>query len=481
MAQARWVISRLPLRMMAAVLAAAVISTVSVSEASGVGALSAPTTAAALTGPALAAPLHTNGVNSTIYDAANRPVRLVGFNWAGTEQGGRSDNQKIADMCGTMWRTPADAVNNVNFDNMYQVVRDMGYNVIRIPISWNNLRPVAPVWNPATNQYVHSWNDAYLNDLKSMVSKSRAVGLSVILDMHQDFWSPSLHHITNWDGSPGYCEGVGMPRWLNPSIDAKSTTTQNTDYYNGMNWFFRNVNDPQAVTAHASPWELFYSAWDQISYAFSKYSGFADYQAVVGADLINEPYANYVGGNPPPGQTVLQAAGSRLQSFYSAMAPAVTNWNPSWLLFFEDSTGGYNSTNPDWRETPSMSGKPTVPGNWVYSTHLYNFGFGTFDDGVAAHNDYGVTVANKVLANATSWKVPLYIGEFTTFSKSIDARVLKDSDMAETKKFLVWAKQNNVSWTFWSYASNYWPMTMINYDVNQVIPVVKNALDTGII
>jgi hypothetical protein len=87
-------------------------------------------------------------------------------------------------------------------------------------------------------------NTNYINDLKSIVSKARANNLGVILDMHQDYWSPSMHNFTYWDGRKGYCEGVGMPRWLNPSIDAKATTMQTTDFYNAMNWFYRNIHDP---------------------------------------------------------------------------------------------------------------------------------------------------------------------------------------------------------------------------------------------
>jgi hypothetical protein len=33
-------------------------------------------------------PLHTNGVDSVIYNSSNEPVRLVGFNWTGMESGG---------------------------------------------------------------------------------------------------------------------------------------------------------------------------------------------------------------------------------------------------------------------------------------------------------------------------------------------------------------------------------------------------------
>src|SRR6478735_3386034 len=240
-----------------------------------------PSHAASVVVPAINLPLHTTGTDSVIYDAANRPVRLIGFNWSGTEQGGRNDYAKVPDACGSVWRTPSDGINGVYFDNMYQVVRDWGYNVIRLPISWNNLEPVAPVWSASLNRYVHTFNAAYVNDLKSMVTRARQAGLGVILDMHQDFWSPALHKVTNWDGSAGYCEGVGMPRWLDPSIDAKVATIQSQDFLNGMNWFYRNVHDPASVLTKASPWGLFYSAWDWISYTFSSRSGYADYQAVV--------------------------------------------------------------------------------------------------------------------------------------------------------------------------------------------------------
>jgi hypothetical protein len=104
---------------------------------------------------------------------------------------------------------------------------------------------------------------------------------------------------------------------------------------------------------------------------------------------------------------VLQASGTRLRSFYNFMAPAVTADNPGWLLFFEDSTGGYNTTDPAARSTPTITSKPSAPDNWVYSIHLYNFAYGTFHDGVTKHDDLG---------NARAWSVPLYIGEFSSIT-----------------------------------------------------------------
>lgn len=427
-------------------------------------------------------PLHTNGVDSVIYNASNEPVRLVGYNWSGMEVGGRTDFQKAPDVCGATWRTPADHLPGltINYDDLYQNLRTWGYNVIRLPLQWNNLEPIAPTWDAQAGRYVHTWNPNYLSDLRSMITKAHAAGIMVILDMQQDFWSPALHNITNWDGSRGYCEGYGMPRWMYPSIDAKSATTQNTDFYNGMNWFFRNIHDPMATVTRATPWELYGDVWRMLSYEFSAASGFPDYQTVVGADLFNEPWWSYVGGSPPAGQTVAQAAGSRLLAFYTGLAPSITVNSPNWLLFFQDTGGGYYSANPSLRESPWMTGKPQAPGNWVYSVHDYNFTYATFSDGVPRHDDFGITLMSAVLNNARSWGIPLYIGEFTNFSLGVDARNLTDAEMAQTRLFVAWAKQNGVSWTFWSYCSAYRPMTMMDYETDRPITVVKNSLDTGL-
>lgn len=424
--------------------------------------------------------LHTTGADSRIYDAANRPVRLVGFNWPGTPTGGRHDNLDTPDACGKTWRTPADPVARLsfNYDDMYQRIKGWGYNVIRLPVSWQNLEPVAPVWNTTSQSYKHTWNQTYLDDIKSMVTKAHAAGLYVILDMHQDFWSPSLHNIAKSNGTTA-CEGVGFPYWLNPSIDAKASTTQSVDFRNAMNWFFRNLQDPQARVTHAAPWQLLRAAWTRLSYEFSSRSGFASYQAVVGADLFNEPYIGYVGANPPTGQTVLQAAGTRLRSFYNFMAPAVTGNNPGWLLFFADSTGGYNTANPAARSTPTITSRPSAPGNWVYSIHLYNFAYGTFHDGVTKHDDLGINLTNAALANARAWSVPLYIGEFSNITLGIPAAELTSANMAETAKFLSWAKTNNVSWSFWAYGGMNPPNYIIDYRTNLAVPVVRDTLSAG--
>ncbi len=428
-----------------------------------------------------AGPLHT-GSDGVIYDARDRPVRLVGFTWTGTELGGRSDTEKSADECGLTWRVPADPIGSQfgNYDSMYADISAAGYNLLRIPVSWNNLEPVAPVWDEASRTATHTWNPIYLTELRSMVRKARAAGLMVILEMHHDLWSPAARNVTTVEGSKAQCEGAGMPRWLYPTLDAQDTTTEGEDVSEAANWFYRNVHDPLATVTWSQPWQLLYAAWDQLAYQFSAESGFDDYEAVVGADLLRAPQSSHVGSNPADGQSALEASGIRLRTLYATLAPAITGRNPGWLLLFQDAAGGYNAANPADRDTPTITDKPSSPGNWVYSVHLHNPQHGAFADGVPAHDDFGVTLAEQALANARAWGVPLFIGEFTHFTRGKDATGLSESDMEQTAKFLAWAKSHRVGWTFWAYVNPNRSMTAIDPSTNLPIPVVQAALGAGL-
>src|SRR3954453_6082505 len=107
------------------------------------GAPAAPLPATAAVTATGATP-HTTRTHGRIYDVANRPVRLVGFNWAGTPAGGRRDNLDTPGACGKTSRRPGDSLGrpSFNYDDMYQRIKGSGYNVIRLPVSWQNLEPM---------------------------------------------------------------------------------------------------------------------------------------------------------------------------------------------------------------------------------------------------------------------------------------------------------------------------------------------------
>ena len=355
-------------------------------------------------GGASAGTLHTSGTDTRIYSAGGQPVRLLGFNWPGTPTGGRTDALKAKDDCGNVWRTPADKLSGLTFsyDNMYQVVHDWGYNTIRIPVSWNNLEPVAPVWNATTGQYMHTWSAAYLNDLRSMVTKAQAAGLWVVLDLHQDFWSPALHHIVKWNGQQGLCEGVGMPAGWTPASTRSPARPSRSTSTNAMNWFYRNVPDPASTLTHATPVAAVPGRRGRSCPTSSRPARASRrYRAVVGADLLNEPYAKYVGGEPARGPDRVPGSGLPAQRLLHGGGAGGHRRQPG--LAARSSRTRPAATTPPCpagRETPVLTGRPGGDVNWVYSMHDYDFGYGTFSDGVARHDDFGITLMNVDLANA---------------------------------------------------------------------------------
>jgi hypothetical protein len=98
---------------------------------------------------------------------------------------------------------------------------------------------------------------------------------------------------------------------------------------------------------------------------------------------------------------------------------------------------------------------------------------------VTKHDDLGINLTNAALANARAWNVPLYIGEFSNITLGIPAAELTTANMAETAKFLSWAKTNNVSWSFWAYGGMNPPNYIIDYRTNLAVPVVRDTLSAG--
>ena len=115
-----------------------------------------------------------------------------------------------------------------------------------------------------------------------------------------------------------------------------------------MNLFYRNLPDPGVDTHEHDPLAAVPGGVGGRSPTSSRRGqGSPAYQAVVGADILNEPYAKLRRWQPARGPDRAPGGGVPAQRNYAtAMAPAITADNPGWLLIFEDSTGGYNAAKP---------------------------------------------------------------------------------------------------------------------------------------
>lgn len=83
--------------------------------------------------------LHTNHADTNIYDGSGHVVRLVGVNVMGLEYGVGTNSP---DTCRFGWGgEDAGGYSISEFDN----IASWGFNSVRLPVSWENLEPTAPV------------------------------------------------------------------------------------------------------------------------------------------------------------------------------------------------------------------------------------------------------------------------------------------------------------------------------------------------
>ena len=171
----------------------------------------------------------------------------------------------------------------------------LGFNVVRLVLSWSALEPERG-----------SWNQAYVQEIRRAVDSAKRAGVYVVLDMHQDAWGkfiatppgvdcgPSRERAIGWDGAP---------QWATLT-DGRSTC--------------RSPGVRELSPAVSQAFENFYADRDGIQSAFvSTWSrlvaAFAQEPAVAGYDLFNEPHW---GNN-------IVAATPKLATFYARLIPAI--------------------------------------------------------------------------------------------------------------------------------------------------------------
>jgi endoglycosylceramidase len=219
-----------------------------------------------------------------------------------------------------------------------------GYNVIRLGIFWKALEPVR-------NKY----NLTYLNQIENIVKICSKYGISVILDNHQDVFSPKFCG----EGFPDWLVGSGanpLPEPLGKPVPINSTTgyplycnfTSNwqMDYFtDAVNVVFQNLYDN--YDGYLISLQNF---WSIVVNRLNKYPNILAYE------LINEPWAGNVYDNPlnlEPGYFEKHT----LQNVYMKL---VNNIKTDHIIMLEPLTWDYFPT-----------GFTDLPKNTVLSYHIY--------------------------------------------------------------------------------------------------------------
>jgi endoglycosylceramidase len=227
-------------------------------------------------------------------------------------------------------------------------IASVGWNVVRLLISWSRVEPAPGVYD-----------DAYIDEVEEAVRLLARYGLYSIIDLHQDAWGPTLAGAPDepcpggepafgWDGAPGWATLDGEAsrclfdgtRELSPAVMAAFMSFWNDD------------EGPGGVG---------------IRTRYARMLGYlarrlAPHDAVAGYDLMNEPNALF---------SVLRQFEAMSQLYAEALAEIrvaeASVGAPRRLVFFEPSIL--------WADFGVGAPPPFAhDGQIVYAPHLYQGG-----------------------------------------------------------------------------------------------------------
>jgi len=176
-------------------------------------------------------------------DAAGRHVILHGINV------GQKHDPYVS------WHRPED----------YARMREWGFNCVRLLTLWAAIEPECG-----------TYDEEYLKRLDARIAWAKEHGLYVLLDMHQDLWGEK----PRGDGAPAWATlDEGKPRGPKGAVwsDAYFTSPMIQTAFDN---FYANTPGPDGVGIQ----DRFALAWQHLA------KRYANEPAIVGYDLINEPF-----------------------------------------------------------------------------------------------------------------------------------------------------------------------------------------------
>lgn len=337
---------------------------------------------------------------SYITDSQGRALILHGLNTC--------NNSKYF-LDGMPWIKESDVVAESN---------TLGTNAVRFLIFWDLVEPQPGVYD-----------DNYLANVLIRVNWYGSLGMHVILDMHQDLYGPGAF-------ADGPTDVDGAPRWATytDGLPVKETSPWGLMYLQlGETRAWDNFWG--TTLKHPELREHYGAAWQHVA------GYFANNNAVIGYDLLNEPYGGSLQG-PIFERTVLFA-------MYQSAINKIRQVDNNHWIFVEPSSFAATQGLPTSLPKPNdpRIGEPHI----VYAPHLYPVTL-TLDNSKASYTGSNISVVNMTLemwtassrAITQSWKAPLAIGELG----AIDYRSVGNLNYVD--KITALTENIGASWLWWS-------------------------------
>lgn len=245
-----------------------------------------------------------------------------------------------------------------------------GFDVLRLAIFWADLEPTEG-----------AWNDQYFADLADVLDMAEAAGVKVVLDMHQDSYSPAVG-------------GFGMPDW-----------TTRTD---GL--VYSDPPIPCLDAANQRAWEHFYTDTDlqdaQVTAWLEVVDRLGSHPAVFGYDVLNEPC-----GEMLPGEDFVEALqrveATQITPMLQRVTDAIRTVDTTHWIFLE---GAFALTSTF--AAPAGLGPVSDPtGRQIYAPHIYDLGMESGADWDPA-SDFVTEFYANIVGYATANQLPINVFEW---------------------------------------------------------------------
>jgi endoglycosylceramidase len=309
-----------------------------------------------------------------------------------------------------------DRLTELGQDEFDRLSRDWGFNLVRLVLSWDALEPEPGVYG-----------ETWLDEIARRVDWCAEAGLWVVLDMHQDTYGPV-------DSDGRLIGGNGHPAWAFLTDGLPFTRREPF----GFNYF-----EPAVVRAFDNFWD--YSRHPELQ---DGYAGalarlarrFRDHPAVLGYDIMNEPWAGTLANFPEQFDTGPYAA------FLERMIAAIRTADADKWIFYEPRAVGPNDGAPSY--IPVLDDPREGEDRLVYAPHFYSFLIeggaseeGTYNaEGNVSHERWQASRKAEIDAQ----RAPLLIGEFGARAGTLNIEAYM-RDTAEMADRLL------SGWAHWSY------------------------------
>ena len=347
--------ARPPHRRRALLLAAALAALVATTTATP-STTAAPTASPSATAPAHAGPVSTwstaAGTDQRVYlaDGQGRALQLHGFNIKSGE--------------------PATAAS----EELLALAAAHGMDHVRLAWFWQDLEPTED-----------AYDDTYLAELVTVLDRAEALGLKVILDMHQDVFGEAF-------------QSRGVPAW--------ATRTDGLAFEKQDSWLLDYLQ-PAVQAAFDHLYEDADLRQAQIDAWLHVVQEVKDHPALLGYDLLNEPF-----GQLRDGESLFEAAArverTQLTPMYQRLTDAIAAVDADHWVFVEP-------PNLASLGIATSLGEVNGPKVAVYP-HMYdaNIELATYgDDGKIVYDPgFFSSWADAIRGYAAANRIPMLVGEW---------------------------------------------------------------------